>query len=64
MKFYRQVAKINNDTVMTGVPMMRPMFVEFPADAECYEPAAEAQYLLLIPPPQLFCVSLYVHQDS
>jgi hypothetical protein len=30
---------------MTGVPMMRPMFLEFPADAECYEPAAEAQYL-------------------
>ena len=33
--------------------MMRPMFLEFPADAECYEPATEAQYLLLTLSPLL-----------
>ena len=28
-------------------------FLEFPADAECYEPATEAQYLLLTLSPLL-----------
>jgi hypothetical protein len=41
-----QVAKINNETVMTGVPMMRPMFLEFPQDAECYDQKVEAQFML------------------
>ena len=40
------VEKINNDTVMTGVPMMRPMFIEFPLDVECFNSTVEAQFML------------------
>jgi hypothetical protein len=51
---------------MTGVPMMRPMFLEFPADAECYEPAAEAQYLLLTlsPPSPRIAENENFHRQS
>ena len=41
------VAEVNNQTVMSGVPMMRPMMLEFPADRECYTKPAENQVRLL-----------------
>ena len=44
------VAEINNQTVMSGVPMMRPMMLEFPADRECYTKPAENQVRPLAQP--------------
>ena len=48
------VADINNQTVMSGVPMMRPMMLEFPADRECYTKPAENQVRPLAQPADVW----------
>lgn len=40
------VQRINNESVATGAPMMRPMAFEFPDDAVCANNSAEAQFML------------------
>lgn len=40
------VQRLNNESVATGVPMMRPMFLEFPGDAVCVNNSAEQQFML------------------
>jgi len=39
------VQRINNESVHTGMPMMRPMFLEFPTDAVAKNNSAEAQFM-------------------
>lgn len=40
------VQRLNNESVSTGVPMMRPMMLEFPGDAVCAGGQAEQQFML------------------
>merc|ERR1712216_169516 len=39
------VARLNDESVRTGMPMLRPMMLEFPADAICQNNSAEAQFM-------------------
>ena len=40
------VAAVNRETVETGLPMVRPLFLQFPEDPECQGPAVEGHFLL------------------
>ena len=39
------VAEINAVAAESGLPMVRPMFLQFPLDAECQLPATEDQFM-------------------
>jgi alpha-glucosidase (family GH31 glycosyl hydrolase) len=41
-----QVQRVNNESAHTGMPMMRPMFLQFPDDVVCKNNSAEAQFML------------------
>ena len=40
------VKRINDEAVLKGTPMMRPMFLQFPDDPECREARTESQFML------------------
>jgi alpha-glucosidase (family GH31 glycosyl hydrolase) len=39
------VVSISQEHAETGMPMMRPMWMQFPGDAACLDPRTEAQYM-------------------
>ena len=39
------VARMNNESVHTGMPMMRAMMLEFPDDVTCRRNLVESQYM-------------------
>jgi len=39
------VVRLNDETVRTGMPMLRPMMLQFPKDEQCHTAAVEAQFM-------------------
>jgi alpha-glucosidase (family GH31 glycosyl hydrolase) len=55
------VSQINLETVNTGMPMMRPMFLAWPNDPNCQGPDVEDQYMF---GPNWLVAPVYVYQAT